>query len=134
MKLTLNHLVPIAFFARDKSDFEEEIVVEVKKSNISLNYGVDCISLGSTFTIASEILSKSREPKSTVKLATVLPWPGHTPKSGVTPSPISAFQIFSKEPKVGERLFNKCLTEQLAKGSLKPSPPIQIVKGGLSST
>lgn len=123
------------FFARDQAGFEAKIVAKVKKVNLFLHYGVDCISSGSTFTIASEILSKAREPKSTVKLATLLPWPKDTPKSdGVKPSPTAAYEIFSKEPQVGAWLFNKYLTEQLAQGLLKPSPPVQIVEGGLGST
>jgi NADPH:quinone reductase-like Zn-dependent oxidoreductase len=123
------------FIARDNGGFEKEVVAQIKNSGLSVRYGVDCISTGSTYDISASILSQTREAKSESKLVTVLPWPEDKKlPEGVTTEGAGAFKVFNSEPKVGAWLFNTYLTKQLKDKTLTPSPPVQIVKGGLKST
>ena len=121
------------------SEVIKDILHDVKESGVRITYAYDCVSAGDTFSQCSELLadkvSNHKKHGDQRKLALVLPWPeGLTKPNDVEVSPVAAMDLVGQRIDLSRWLFREWLPSALADESIVPSPPIEIVEGGLENT
>jgi NADPH:quinone reductase-like Zn-dependent oxidoreductase len=99
----------------------------------SITHAFDAISEGGTSETVSTILSScNADSKTPAKLVTSLPWPADAKvPANVTVTMTAAMSIGTTNIGVGTWLFNEWAPAALESRVFKPSPPVQIVEGGL---
>jgi NADPH:quinone reductase-like Zn-dependent oxidoreductase len=99
----------------------------------SITHACDAISEGGTSETISSILSScNANSKTPAKLVTSLPWPADAKvPANVTVTMTAAMSIGTTNIGVGTWLFNEWAPAALESRVFKPSPPVQIVEGGL---
>ena len=111
----------------------EDIVTAASKAGVSISYGFDCVTEGTTAQQSAEILLASGGKGS--KLCLVLPWPEKYAKpEGLDISMPAALRVGLDLTELGEWLFNDYLEKALEDGSIVPSPKIEIIEGGIGAT
>ncbi|KAG0649650.1 Dehydrogenase azaJ [Hyphodiscus hymeniophilus] len=110
----------------------DDIVSAAKAVGKPISYAFDAVSEPGTLQPAAEVLIKSggKDPK----LSHVLPWPETVPEvKGLSASSISGESLWTSEKALGNWLFNNFITSALEKGTIVPSPEVQVVQGGLEA-
>ena len=106
------------------------VVEAAKAAGDSINIGYDPIAEHGTSPLAASILQAFGGGK----LCTVLPFPEDAQKpSNVTTHHTFAARVVGDQRDLGTWLFGEWLAESLVNGTIKPSPAIQIVEGGLEA-
>lgn len=102
-------------------------------------YAYDCVSKGETFSQCTQVLfGSSAGPSSReneLRLVLTLPWPEALSKpEGIAISQVIVLELEAKHKELSRWLFHEWLPTALTDGSIVPSPPIEIVPGGLEAT
>ncbi|KAG4025659.1 hypothetical protein MFRU_053g00280 [Monilinia fructicola] len=124
-----------AFATFDYHDPEivKRVVEAVKSSGVNLTIGVDAISENNTSKLSSDIITATAS--GTGKLVTTLPFPEKYSKpEGIEILQTAAVRLFTDSQDVGAWFFNDFLKDALEKKYLVPSPPVEIVEGGISAS
>ncbi|PQE31231.1 Zinc-binding alcohol dehydrogenase domain-containing cipB protein [Rutstroemia sp. NJR-2017a WRK4] len=128
----LKSLGASALFDYRDPDAVSKIVEEAKSSGVKLDIGIDSIAENDTAKLSADILSATGG--SSARLALAMPWPEKHPKpTDVQLFDVMAAVLFTKYADTGSWFFNDYLPNALEKGQFVPSPPVEIVDGGIEA-
>ncbi|KAF7890121.1 uncharacterized protein EAF02_002536 [Botrytis sinoallii] len=109
----------------------KDIIDAAKSKGQPICHALDVISEEKTLSAVSKVLSGSGGLGS--KLAHVLPWPESVAKpDDIQLLSVSGENIWTTRRDISTWLFHTFLPSALERGSIVPSPRLQIVEGGLS--
>jgi NADPH:quinone reductase-like Zn-dependent oxidoreductase len=128
----LKSLGASALFDYRDPDVVSKIVEEAKSSGVKLDIGFDTITENDTAKLSADILSATGG--SSARLVLSLPWPEKHPKpTDVQLLDAMAALVFKQYADAGSWFFNDYFPGALEKGLLVPSPPVEVVDGGIKA-
>ncbi|KAM3077218.1 hypothetical protein ACMFMG_003317 [Clarireedia jacksonii] len=128
----LKSLGAFAVFDYHDPDVVSKIVGEAKSSGVKLDIGFDSITEDDTAKLSADILSATAG--SSARLVLALPWPEKHPQpTDVQLKNTIASRFGTDCADTGSWFFNEYLPEALEKGLIVPSPPVEVVDGGIGA-
>lgn len=121
-----------ACFDYNDPEVTKKVIDAVKAAGLTANLAYDAISEKGSSPKAAEIIAATRGSAGG-KVCITLPWPEDVAKPEQVEILMTFAAVLATQKELGELIFNEFLTGALADGSIKPSPPIQIVDGGIDA-
>ncbi|TAQ86466.1 hypothetical protein B7494_g5218 [Chlorociboria aeruginascens] len=125
----LKSLGAFELFAYRDADVVSKIAAAATKAGTTITMGFDTVTEGETAKLSADVLISC---SGVGKLVLVNQWPSKDPKpEGIEILNAMAARVGTDSADMGAWFFNEWLRDELEKKSIVPSPPIEIVEGGL---